>query len=98
MVFASSLQGLNGILVRAPVREAHKSRRRTVTSRCSFVACLEAFEERTLLSTLMVANLQDSGAGSLRSHRGRKQRGYHRLRQGPSRHYHSDQWRIARHR
>jgi hypothetical protein len=67
MTLTSSLQGLKHILVRGGRDERGTLRKRTATYRCAFVACLEAFENRTLLSTLTVANLDDSGVGSLRA-------------------------------
>jgi hypothetical protein len=67
MSFTASLHGLKGIVVRSGRVQRNRTRRRAVTARRSFVARLEAFEDRTLLSTFTVANLNDSGTGSLRA-------------------------------
>ncbi len=90
MTFAASLHGLKGLVVRSSGAQRGRTRRCAVTARRSFVARLETFEDRTLLSTFTVANLNDSGTGSLcSSHRGRRQRGYNRVCQGASRHHHA---------
>src|SRR3712207_4495617 len=48
----------------APRRHAPTSRRERAGCRCR--PLMESLEDRRLLSTLTVTNLQDSGAGSLR--------------------------------
>jgi hypothetical protein len=66
MVSTSWLHGLKGILGyggRARRRRNYQGKARL---RGTFVPRLEAFEERTLLSTFTVLNLNDSGSGSLR--------------------------------
>ncbi len=63
MMFGPSLQRLTTVSLR-------RSRRRgpgPTLSRRSFLPRLEVLEDRSLPSTLMVANLHDSGAGSLRA-------------------------------
>jgi predicted outer membrane repeat protein len=67
MASTTWLQELKGILGFGTRIQRPRSHGRKVSARRSFVPRLEAFEERTLLSTFAVVNLNDSGTGSLRA-------------------------------
>src|SRR5712692_7186674 len=62
MSFVSLLQRLQW----GPARNRKARRRRPDSHRWSFVPRLDVLEDRTVLSTFLVTNLNDNGAGSLR--------------------------------
>jgi hypothetical protein len=67
MMFATWLQWLKRGSGRGSRVGCHTTKRRAVSLMRSVVPRLEALEDRTLLSTFTVLNLNDSGPGSLRA-------------------------------
>ncbi len=67
MTSSAWLQGLKRILPSGGRVSRRSLSRRNGNPQHSFKPCLEAFEDRTLLSTLTVLNNHDSGSGSLRA-------------------------------
>ncbi len=67
MAMTSWLQGVKGSLDRNGGASRPRPHRRAVTRRRSCRPRLEALDDRTLLSTFTVLNLNDSGIGSLRA-------------------------------
>ncbi len=67
MTSSAWLQGLKVMLASGGSVPRRRPRRPIAESRHSFLPHLEALEERTLLSTFTVLNLNDSGTGWLRA-------------------------------